>query len=63
MIDLELRLTHRIHVTTEGHGAYLEAVDNAFVGEVDYGQLMKKYGQPIEEQERRYSLQEAIPND
>jgi hypothetical protein len=46
MLDLRSRLTRRIQLTTDGHGAYLTAVRRAFkVGEVDYAMLVKKYGQ------------------
>ncbi len=41
--DLESRLANRIQLTTDGHGAYLEAVDAAFGGNVDFAQLVKIY--------------------
>lgn len=41
--DLESRLANRIQLTTDGYGAYLEAVDAAFGGEVDFAQLVKIY--------------------
>ena len=41
-------------MTTDGHKAYLEAVEGAFGGDVDFAQLVKLYG-PAPEQERRYS--------
>ncbi len=54
--DLELRLSHRVHLTTDGFSHYLDAVDNAFAGEIDFGQLVKSYGQPVEQLgHRRYS--------
>ncbi len=58
MVDLRSRLTRRIQLTTDGHGSYLTAVRRAFkVGEIDYAQLVKQYGQ-LEagvEASRRYS--------
>jgi hypothetical protein len=35
---------NRPQVTTDGHKAYLYAMDAAFGGEVDYAQLVKLYG-------------------
>jgi IS1 family transposase len=58
MVDLRSRLTRRIQLTTDGHGSYLTAVRRAFqVGEIDYAQLVKTYGQ-VEtgvDASRRYS--------
>ena len=42
--DLVGRLKHRIQLTTDGHAAYLNAVDAAFGGDVDYAMLIKQYG-------------------
>jgi IS1 family transposase len=52
--DLRQRLANRVQLTTDGHGAYLEAVEEAFGNDVDYAQLVKIYGQAPEGQ-RRYS--------
>lgn len=55
LIDhLRQRLANRVQLTTGGHGAYLEAVEEAFGNDVDYAQLVKIYGQAPEGQ-RRYS--------
>ena len=43
MRDLECRLANRVQLTTDGHHAYLEAVEDAFGGDVDYAQLGKIY--------------------
>ncbi len=40
MNDLASRLKDRIQLTTDGHRAYLEAVENAFGGDIDYSQLV-----------------------
>jgi IS1 family transposase len=56
MENLESRLQHRIQLTTDGHGAYLSAVSQAFSGRVDYAQLVKHYGPaPEAGSETRYS--------
>ena len=44
MDDLRPRLANRVQLTTDGHKAYLEAVEGAFGGDVDYAQLVKLYG-------------------
>ena len=33
-----------MQLTTDGHKAYLEAVEGAFGADVDYAQLVKLYG-------------------
>jgi len=54
MSDLDERLRYRVQLTTDGHSAYLSAVEDAFGGRIDYSMLVKQYGQgPAEE--GRYS--------
>jgi hypothetical protein len=43
MDDLRERLANRVQLTSDGHRAYLEAVEGAFGG--DYAQLVKIYGE------------------
>lgn len=45
--DLKGRLADRVQLTTDGHKAYLEAVEDAFGAEIDYAQLIKIYGTEI----------------
>jgi IS1 family transposase len=54
MTDLASRLSNRVQLTTDGHGAYLNAVDEAFDRQIDYAMLVKKYG-TAPEAEKRYS--------
>ncbi len=44
--DLKSRLANRVQLTTDGHKAYLRAVEDAFGCEVDYAMLVKMYGAP-----------------
>ncbi len=44
MDDLASRLANRVQLTSDGHRAYLEAVEGAFGADVDYAQLVKLYG-------------------
>src|SRR6266513_3651699 len=57
--DLASRLSSRIQLTSDGHRAYLEAVESAFGSEVDYAMLVKLYGND-RESEVRYSPAECI---
>ena len=54
MDDLRDRLANRVQLTKDGHRAYLEAVEGAFGGDVDYAQLIKLYGE-APDAEKRYS--------
>ena len=56
MDDLRDRLANRVQLTSDGHKAYLEAVEGAFGGDVDYAQLVKLYGSTEGQgSEKRYS--------
>lgn len=56
--DLASRLRHRTQLTTNGHRAYLEAVEAAFGCEIDYAMLIKIYGK--EQEEIRYSPAQCV---
>lgn len=55
MDDLAARLANRVQLTSDGHRAYLEAVEGAFGADVDYAQLVKLYGASPESAKGRYS--------
>lgn len=59
MQDLASRLSNRVQLTTDGHVAYLSAVENAFGNDIDYAMLIKVYG-AARETEARYSPAECI---
>ena len=61
MDDLRARLANRVQLTTDGHKAYLEAVEGAFGGDVDYAMLIKLYGDAsgAKGHERKYSPAEC----
>ena len=44
MDDLASRLVIRVQLTSDGHKAYLEAIEGAFDADVDYAMLIKMYG-------------------
>jgi len=54
MADLADRLTKRIQLSTDGYGAYRNAVKLAFGKQVDFGQVVKVFGKDPSE-EKRYS--------
>jgi IS1 family transposase len=54
MQDVASRLTTRVQITTDGHRAYVEAVEGAFGMDVDYAMLIKLYGSPARP-DTRYS--------
>jgi len=60
MDDLRQRIVNRVQLTTDGHRAYLEAVEEAFGTEVDYAQLVKLYGTAPDAARGRYSPAECI---
>lgn len=59
MQDLAGRLKNRVQLTTDGHAAYLNAVDGAFRTEIDYAMLVKLYGSN-EAHDTKYSPAECI---
>jgi|SRR5579862_147421 len=61
MEDLASRLANRVQLSTDGHKAYLRAVDEVFGANVDYAMLVKIYGGGINAGETtRYSPPECI---
>lgn len=59
MIDLSGRLKNRVQLTSDGLKVYLQAVDYAFGGYIDYSMLVKIYGSDPEG-EKRYSPAKCI---
>src|SRR5271165_3346835 len=62
MEDCASRISNRVQITTDGHRAYIEAVENAFGADIDYAQLQKIYGASMEN-ETRYSPAKCIGCD
>ncbi len=60
MKDLAARLANRVQLTTDGHKAYLEAVEGVFGSNIDYAMLIKLYGPEPKEAQRRYSGADCI---
>ena len=54
MSDLASRLSERVQLTSDGYGCYINAVEKAFGGAIDYAMLVKIYGDDSNAQ-KRYS--------
>ena len=66
--DLQSRLAYRTQLTTDSYRPYIEAVDEAFSGQVDYARLVKLYGSNDEDPEAKPKTPQkradlAAPND
>ena len=57
--DLASRLANRVQLTSDGHKAYLEAVEGAFGADIDYAMLINTYGEAPESSKGRYSPAEC----
>jgi hypothetical protein len=53
--DLAPRLASRVQLTSDGHKPYLEAIEGAFGGDIDYAVLVKIYC-PSPEGRRRSAI-------
>ena len=60
MDDLAARLANRVQLTSDGHRAYLEAVEGAFGCDIDYAIINKIYGTAPEAFKGRYSPADCI---
>jgi IS1 family transposase len=58
--DLRQRIDGRMQLTTDGHAAYLSAVEEAFGSDIDYAMLVKLYGTVPDATRGRYSPAECI---
>jgi hypothetical protein len=55
-----MRLANRVPLTSDGHKAYLEAVEGAFGADVNYAQLVKLYGATSESTKGAMAGQNAL---
>ena len=54
------RVKNRVQLTTDGFKAYFDAVEDSFLGEVDYAVLVKIYGRSSMDSQTRYSPAQCI---
>lgn len=57
--DVSNRMRSRVQISTDGLNAYVDAMERAFGGDVDYGQVIKTYGVEEVQGQRRYSQPEV----
>jgi len=57
-LDVADRMKNRVQISTDGLRSYIEAIDLAFGGNVDYGQIVKTFGTKETHPQRRYSAPE-----
>ena len=60
MQDVASRMKNRLQISTDGLSAYVAAIEQAFGGNVDYGQIVKTYGPQEVNGVRRYSPPEFV---
>lgn len=60
MSDLESRLSNRVLLTTDGHRAYLEAVEGAFGSNVDYSMLIKLFAMAMTGRMKHATVQRNV---
>ena len=58
--DLSSRLVHHVQLTSDGHRAYLDAVDEVFGPFIDFAQLIKLYGDAPEGVKGQYSPAQCV---
>jgi IS1 family transposase len=60
--DVASRMRNRVQISTDGLRAYVDAIEQSFGMDVDYGQIIKVYGHE-ETDQRRYSPPEVISSE
>lgn len=60
MDDLTSRMRNRIQISSDSLSSYVDAVERAFGGDVDYGSLVKTFTATSLEETRRYSPPEVL---
>ena len=61
--DVASRMKTRVQISTDGLRAYVQAIENAFGGDVDYAQVIKIYGHEEASNNRRYSAPEFVSSE
>jgi IS1 family transposase len=58
--DVAARMAYKVQISTDGLNAYVNAIENSFGGDADYGQIIKSYGPTTVGDHRRYSQPEFV---
>jgi hypothetical protein len=56
-------MAYRVQISTDGLNAYVNAIESAFGGDADYGQIIKTYGPTTVGDHRRYSQPEFVSSE
>lgn len=59
--DVASRMANRVQISTDGLRSYVEAIEEAFGSDVDYGQIVKVYGNDFTD--RRYSTSGVLSSE
>jgi IS1 family transposase len=63
LADVASRMKNRVQISTDGLKAYVDAIEKAFGGNADYGQIVKVYGNEAVKDHRRYSAPEFVSSE
>ena len=61
--DVANRMANRVQISTDGLKAYVEAIEKAFGGDVNFAQIIKTYGHEESTPNRRYSAPEFVSSE
>jgi IS1 family transposase len=61
--DVASRMAYRVQISTDGLKAYVDAIEQVYGANVDYGQIVKVYGHEDMPDNRRYSPPECISSE
>lgn len=61
--DVASRMAYRVQISTDGLRAYVDAIEQVYGANVDYGQIVKVYGHEDMADNRRYSPPECISSE
>lgn len=61
--DIRERVSNRIQLSTDGHRMYYQAVDSAFGEDVDYGMIVKIYGNMYDKEGRYVGYPKCIKTE
>ncbi len=61
--DIANRMRNRVQISTDGLGAYMEAIEKSFGADVDFAQIVKTYGREEVSDNRRYSAPDFVSSE
>jgi IS1 family transposase len=61
--DVASRMRTRVQISTDGLRAYVDAIEQSFGADADYGQIIKTYGHEEMSNNRRYSAPDFVSSE